>query len=402
MGISQYVDIVKAKLPSFDALPFSLPPALQQKLNMIDKRQLLLSCGIVFGFYILVFAYVYFTADITITNLEKKMASVSVQLTEKAPSPYGIGTHNTSKSDIDINEMAEANLIEGLSSYDSVFGRLPVIRSEDQLTSFRSYQTPFSLNGVGNKPVISFVLKDYGLSDKTSNMALDILPPEVSFILSPYADLPQEWINRARSIGHEVWMEIPIQQDDSNDTGLNTIFHHNSLIEKGKTMRVSLSRGLGYVGAALFMDKGVIETREHYVKLLEELYGRGLATLEMNPQAPAFMEAMAVSKAAPYIKATEEVKRASGVNPFTTVEGTAQKTRQAIALVPSYPVLIKDLALWIEKVGKVDYIIVPASAIYDLPLARAGALSDKAVAKDIPHSLDKNDLTDPEDPSYVH
>ncbi len=402
MGIAQYVEIIKAKLPSFEALSTSLPPALQEKIKIVDKRHLLLSCGGVLGFYVLVFMFVSLTADGTIASMEEKMATVSVELAEKAPAPYIASTqHRTSKPDIDVHEMAKANLIDGLSRYDSMFGRLPVIRLKDQLTSFRSYQAPFSLNGVGNRPVISFVLKDFGLSNKASNIALDILPPEISFLLSPYADLPQEWINRARAAGHEVWMEIPVQQNNQNDSGLNTLFHHDSLIEKGKTMRTSLARGLGYVGVAFFMDKGVNETKDQYAKLLEEIYGRGLAALEMNSQAPTFMEAMAVTKAAPYIKATGEIKRVSGINPFTTVEETAQKSGQAIALVPPYPVLIKDLALWIEKVGKIDYVIAPASAIYDLPLARAGALSEP-IKKQIsvgntPHSLDKNDLAEPED-----
>ena len=404
MGIAQYANTIKAKLPFLEALPttVSLPPALKEKLGLIDKRQLLLSCGGVLCFYIIVFGYVYFTADSTIAKLEKKMATISIKLTENdVPSLLGIGVHNAPKPDIDVQEMAKSNLIKGLSRYDNISGRLPVIRPDDQLTSFRAYQTPFSLDGVGNKPVISFVLKDYGLSDKASNMALDILPPEVSFLLSPYADLPQEWINRARSAGHEVWIDIPVQQNGRNDNGLNTIYHHDSLVEKGKTMRISLGRGLGYVGVALFMDDSVIETREHYIKLLEELYGRGLAALETNPQAPSFMETIAVTKAAPYIKSTEVIEKISGINPFTAVEDTAQKTRQAIALVPPYPVLVKDLALWIEKVGKVDYVIAPASAIYDLPLARAGALS-KPIVNPKPHALDTADLAEPEVHSNGH
>jgi len=411
MGIAQYTDKIKALTPSFKALPVkvTLPPVLLEKFSLIDKRQLLIACSGVLGFYALVFTYVYFTAEKTIAKMEEKMATVSVELTEKAIISHSrLGSHNASKPDLKPNEMANANLIEGLLHYDSMFGRLPIIRSGDRLTSFRAYQTPFSLEGIGNKPVISFVLKDFGLSDKASNMALDILPPEVSFLLSPYADLPQEWINRARAAGHEVWMELPIQQDKRSDTGLNTIYHHDSLAEKGKAMRVSLARGLGYVGVGFFMDRGVKETKEHYIKLIEELYGRGLAALELNSHAPTFIEVMAITKAAPFIKTTGEIERASGVDPFLTIEKTAQESRQAIALVPPYPVMIKDLALWIEKVGKVDYVISPASAIYDLPLARSGVLLDttenkaQATTHKTPRDLGKNDRIEPEERSHGH
>ncbi len=396
MGVAQLIEKIKAKLPSFGALPVLVPPALSERLSILDKRQLLISCSGVLFFYVIVFSYVYFSSANTIESMEKNMATISVELKEKAPSAYGIGAHKAANPDIGSHEMAKANLLEGLSKYDSMFGRLPVIRAGDQLTSFRAYQTPFSLDGIGNKPVISFVLKDYGLSAKASNTALDILPPEVSFLLSPYADLPQEWINRARAAGHEVWIEIPIQREGSTDSGLNTVFHHDSLSEKGKTMRTSLSRGLGYVGVGVFMDEGITETGEHYTKLLEELYGRGLAALEMNPEAPTFIEAMAVTKAAPYIKTTDNVKRVSGINPFSTVEENAHKTGQAVAVIPPYPVMIKDLALWIEKVGKIDYVIAPASAIYDLPLARAGALTNPVTS---PQALGNKDLEHPSEDS---
>ena len=206
MDVAQYTDKIKALTPSSEALK-PLAAMITEKLKTVDTRQLAIAVGGVLGFYLLVFTYVYFSADNTIGKMEKNMATVSVELIRKGPESYGIGAHNVPKTNIDSEEMSKANLIEALSRFDNTFGRLPVIRIGDHLTSFRAYQTPFSLHGVGNKPVISFVLKDYGLSDKISNMALDMLPPEVSFLLSPYADLPQEWINRARAAGHEVWIE---------------------------------------------------------------------------------------------------------------------------------------------------------------------------------------------------
>ncbi len=408
MDIAQYTDKLKAIMPSSMALPADITVLtfLQEKLKHVDVRHLLVACSGVLGFYMLVFVYVYFSAESTIAKMEKKMATVSVKMIKKSPSSYGIGAHSAPKADLDKHEMDKANLIEGLSHFDSMFGRLPIIRSSDHLTSFRAYQTPFSLQNIGDKPVISFVLKEYGLSDKASNMALDILPPEVSFLLSPYADLPQEWINRARADGHEVWIEIPIQKNTRDDAGLNTIYHHDSLIEKGKTMRVSLARGLGYTGVGVFMDESINETREHYIKLAEELYGRGLAVLEMNPEAPSFIETIAVTKGAPFIKTTGKIERVTGINPFISIKVEAEKHGQTIALVNSYPVMIKDLALWIEKVGKIDYVIAPTSAIYDLPLARSGALLNSVPAKDVTHDtldgLIDNDLTQPENHGHGH
>ncbi|MCK5374644.1 MAG: divergent polysaccharide deacetylase family protein, partial [Alphaproteobacteria bacterium] len=318
MDIAQYTDKLKALLSSV-ALPamlnnLSLPPAVKEKWDILDKRYLLIILSGILGFYLLIFVYVHFSADRTIAKMEQKMATIGVKLTEKELAPFyytndrgaSLYSYNNYKPDIDSQTMANANLIEGLSVYDETIGRLPMIRSADSLTSFRAYQASFSLNGIGKKPVLSFIMKDYGLSDKDSNMALDILPPEVSFLLSSYATLPQEWINRARERGHEVWIEIPIQHGDHNDTGLNTIYHHNALGEKGRLLRKSLARGLGYVGVGVFMDQTALDSDKHYKKLVSELYGRGIAIFALNPEAPSFVESMAITKAAPYIKATGE------------------------------------------------------------------------------------------------
>ena len=387
MDIARYTDKLKALLPSSVALPampdnLSLPPIVKEKWDLVDKLHLLIVLGGVLGFYLLIFVYVHFSADRTIAKIEQRMATISVELTkaEHVASPHtnvrptnahNYGT-NTNKSDTYSQAMASANLIKGLSSYNESVGRLPVIRSSDNLTSFRAYQTPFSLNGIGKQQVMSFIIKDYGLSDKDSNMALDILPPEISFLLSPYAALPQEWINRARARGHEVWMEIPIQHGQHNDTGLNTIYHHTSLSEKGHLLHKSLARGLGYVGVGLFMDQTAFDSDTHYRELVSELYGRGLAVFAINPKAPSFVETMAITKAAPYMKATGDLVYVPGKECFAPIEEIAHSLGQAVTVVPSYPVLIKKLALWLEKVGKIDYVIAPVSAIYDVPLARSG------------------------------
>lgn len=396
MDIGSYIEKLKTLCPSSVAMPagvssvlakISLPPIIQEKWEILDKRFLLLSSLCITGIYLSLFIYTSLNAQSSIKELESKMAMVSVEIVEKEIKPPILASDSTPASaskrhlgqpapqpDIAEHEMSKANLLEGLSLYDQDVGRLPIIRVNDHLTSFRAYQKQVSLRDIGEKPAISFMLKDYGLSDKNSNIALDILPPNVSFLLSPYALLPQEWINRARAAGHEVWLELHVQHGEHNDGGLNMIYHHDSLHEKGNIMRLSLAQALGYVGVAFFMDKEARNIQEHYKKLIEELYGRGLGIFEMNPLAPSFIEAMSITKAAPYIKASGEITPLFKKDIFAPIENIAQKRGEAIMLVPPYPDFMKDLTLWIEKIGRIDYAFLPVSAIYDVPLARAGAL----------------------------
>ena len=152
----------------------------------------------------------------------------------------------------------------------------------------------------------------------------------------------------------------------------------------------------------IFTDQSLLEINDHYKKLTLEIYGRGLAIFEANPNAPDLVEILAVTKAAPYIKADSELLRMKGKKSFDAIEALVKKEKQAIAIVPPYSTIIKDLALWIEKVGKIDYVIAPVSAIYDLPLARSGAIvaqkkpkTAKPHIKKSPSPLNDNDHAEP-------
>ncbi len=333
---------------------------LTSLLSKADKRALLKGLSVVAGFYIIIFSFVYIKSDTTLKAIEDTMPSEIIEVSKGDIFNHGKINHVYDKN---------INLVAGLSRFEDT-GNIPIIRKSDQLTSFRAYQTPFNFNDIKNKNLLSFMVADFGLSEKMSNMALDILPPQVSFLLSPYADLPMEWIKRAREKGHEIWIDLPIQNKKNIDQGINTIFHHQNLSEKTKMMHKTLASALGYVGVAMYMDKSSESVTNHYKQLTNELYGRGIGIFEKNPNAPKYIEAIAIAKGAPYIKVDLQIYQMHGKNSFQEVEAITQNKGYAVALIPSYPKAIKNLAVWIEKVGKIDYAIAPISAIYDLPLER--------------------------------
>jgi len=327
-----------------------------------DRETLLKGLVGVFLLYLVIFLFVYMNMEGTVKALEKDMAVATTEITIP---------RNTSErfSHANDDHHAEVNLTEGLSKYEDV-GRLPVIRSKDQLTSFRAYQSPFTFDAPEKRTVLSFMVKDYGLSEKSSNLALEQLPSEVSFLLSPYARQPMDWIVKAREKGHEVWLDIPVQSEPTPSSGLLTIFHHQNLQEKAELMRESLARALGYVGVGMYLDGTIKATEGDYRKLSDELYGRGLGIFEKNPNAPKTIAANAITRGAPFIQSDLDIMKMKGENSLEQLENIALSKGHAIATVPIYPNVVKNLSLWIEGVGKVDYLIAPVSAIYDLPLAR--------------------------------
>ncbi len=337
--------------------------SLTSLLMQADRKALLQALSVVVGIYCFIFLYVYLFSSSTISKLEDRMAKESVELTQGEAFGH---------SKMNAQYYADANLVEGLSKLEDV-GRIPIIRPHDQFTSFRAYQIPFEFQGYDQRTFISFMLKDFGLSKNNSEMALEILPPEVSFLLSPYAQQPMEWVKRARSKGHEVWLDIPVQSDTYPGSGLNTIFHHQNLSEKSELLHGSLTSALGYVGVGMYLDDSIRPVEDHYKKISDELYGRGLGVFEKNPKAPQVIESIAVARGAPFIKADIEVFQMKGQNSFVTLEAIARKKKHAVATIPAYPTVMKHLAMWIDKVGRADYAVAPVSAIYDLPIERNSA-----------------------------
>ncbi len=361
-------------------------------LKRIDKIYALQGLSVAMGIYLLIFGFVYLTSENTI----KKITDKTPSYTAKLEYTESLNAKEKSKSK-NKDESLSGLIIKGLYE-KTAQGLLPVIRKTDSLTSFRAYQHPYDLKNFPQKPIITLVLNDYGLSKKQSETALDILPPEVSFILNPNADRPNEWIKKAQNKGHEVWLNLPIQNEIMMDQGPNTIFHHISLPEKIAALFRIMTTTQGYTGLAAFTDTQTLTEEEHYKKLLDEVYKRGLGFLETNPNAPALLHGKAITMGAPYIKTdTAILNMAGNKHSFEALEAMANKNGHVTAIIPPYPQTIKKLAVWLEKVGKIDYAIAPTSVIYDIPYYKPDMSTEAP-----PKTLKESDHAEPEHHENKH
>ncbi len=355
--------------------------AIINKVKTIDIKSLVTSLTLVAAIYMAMFYYIKSNDSASIMKIESMLDTKTVAVTAGNISDYSAPTPNS--HDMSIEEMH--------SFYENdTLGLLPIIRPSDNKGSFEAFRVNLPL-GDTTKPLISFVIIDYGLSKEQSKLALDLLPSGVTFSLSPYSSLPNEWVKMAKNKGHEVWLDLPIQKDSGIDTGENTIFHHAPLVKKEKAMRLSLAKAQGYAGVTSFTDSSINKSKGHYFKLVNEIYSRGLAFLEFNPKADGAIKQRSLYMNKPYINADTKIIMTRGKFAFNELEELAKKRGYAIAVIPNYPETIKNLAVWIMKVGQIDYSIVPASAVYD-----AQAKAHHAEGKDtLP--LKANDHVEPEE-----
>lgn len=334
--------------------------------NSFDLKSFGVGIFAVVIFYALMFLYVQVSGTQTVSTLESQLAShvaviqkndISAASATNAPALHGEEAVKKFKP-----------VLEGLSE-KAVDGVLPIIR-DDGMSSFIAYQNGFSFKEKVKKPVIAFIVEDYGLSRENSETALELLHKNISFLLSPFSTLPQEWSSLARESGHEVWMQVFLENSKLplSDSGSATMMTRESYPHNQEKFHWTLSRAGGYVGIAATTDDVFLQSEDQLKKIIEEGYRRGLGYLELNPDAPPFIPAIALQYGAPYIKADLRIIRATGKDSFEELEKIARQKGYAVAIVPSYIENLKRLAVWTMKVAQSDYTLVPVSAIYDLPL----------------------------------
>lgn len=360
-------------------------------LNRIKKSCDLKSFGIgllaVVIFYALAYLYVQVSATQTIQSLESQLSSqiAVIQKIEKTESAQHGDTLSSST-----HHKKQAPAIEGLTEH-ATDGVLPVIR-DDGMSSFVAYQNGFAFKDKITKPVIAFIIEDYGLSKENSEIALELLHKNISFLLSPFSSLPEEWNALAREKGHEVWMQAFFENSSIplSDSGSATMMTRESYPQTQGKFHWTLSRADGYVGVAAASDEVFLQSKDQFKQIIEEGYARGLGYLELNPDAPPFVSMLALQNSAPYIKVDLRIIRATGKDSFEELEKIANDKGYAVALVPSYTENLKRLAVWTMKVAQSDYILVPVSAMYDLPLymeENQGVSSTlSGTDKDMPHN----------------
>jgi len=246
-------------------------------------------------------------------------------------------------------------------------GLYPAIR-DDGITSFEIYKRPFVLTG---KPLIALVAYDYGLSSSLSNDLVKTLPSEVSVILSPYVQEIDVWREKARSNGHEVWLNIPFETANfpHNDPGPLGILSTYSLKRARDLLKIILTRTTGYAGITAYYDEGFSSNaRSSYKSIVNEaLNDTGLGYLDMNINAAPEGKEAAANHNAPYLQVN--IKTEGGIlnsKLLNIAAVQARKTGYAIVPVALTPVNIKLLREWTDGLVLSGLSLAPLSAIYNV------------------------------------
>lgn len=247
-------------------------------------------------------------------------------------------------------------------------GPLPIVRDGDRLRPFDAYRRPFRPTASSTAPIISIVINDIGLSDALSTSAIDTLPADISFGITPYATDPNEWITRARAAGHEAWITLPVETADYplSDPGPQTLLI--GAIEKQNINKLHwvLSRGTGYVGVLTGRNPAFIKSLNDMRPVLSDVYRRGLGFVDGDTSAGDVPRTMAVGLNAPYSNANawiDNTQTPEAINEaLANLERIAANHGSAIGFADASPLTVKAIAEWAKTLQGKGLVLAPLSA----------------------------------------
>ncbi len=257
-------------------------------------------------------------------------------------------------------------------------GFLPKAGKGDDV-SWKVYARPFNdkkkVNeeekgeGKSENKKVAIVVMGLGLSRASSMAAIKKLPPEVSLALDPYATNLSDWLVRARIVGHEVLLTLPMESEkfpvqDAGPIALKTSLSKEDNI---KRLEVILSQVTGYFGVATVLGSRFGDSKTLMTEVLNNLKDRGLMLLTTGSQnsllAPKIARNIELPLVVGDVTLDAEPSPAGVQAQLRRLEKILKSKKVAVAIAQPYPTTIRRLIAWTKTLEGKNITLVPVSAL---------------------------------------
>ena len=248
--------------------------------------------------------------------------------------------------------------IAGLSVPGPGGGLLPVI-APDGRNAAQAYARPFTADG---RPRVALVIGGLGLNPQTTRAAIETLPPEITLSFAPYAEGLQGWIDLARSHGHEVLLEAPMEPVDypANDPGPYTLITANRPEDTVRKLEWLMSRATGYFGLTNYLGSRFVTNDVAMNTFTLALKSRGLAFID---DGQASLRGGPIPRASADRIIDDELAAGSIDGQLKMLEAGAAGRGQALGSGFAYPVTINQVRTWTAGLSGRGLQLAPASSM---------------------------------------
>jgi hypothetical protein len=237
-------------------------------------------------------------------------------------------------------------------------GLLPIIAPDGRMP-WKAYARPFADNG---RPKVALVIGGLGLNAKATRDAIERLPPEITLSFVPYADGLQGWIDLARSNGHEVLLEIPMEPLDfpDNDPGPYTLMANDPPSQTVTRLEWLMARATGYFGVTNYLGGRFVSSDKGMNAFAQSLRQRGLAFID---DGSAAKRGMNIPRASAGRIVDDQLDSDAIDRELLNLEAQALQNGAALGSGFAYPLTIAQVQKWAASVGQRGYALAPASAV---------------------------------------
>ncbi len=237
-----------------------------------------------------------------------------------------------------------------------------------------------------NRPQISIVIDDMGVvKSKTENIINISAPLTLSFL--PYADDLVEVTRRARQLGHELMIHLPMEPKGDMDPGPHAMITGSSKQNMMDDLLFNLSQFEGYVGLNNHMGSAFTEDSDGLNLILNEVQKRGLLVLDSRTSRGSLLAKISSEKNIPNMTRDIFLDNEQNVTyilrQLEKLTVMAQRRGSAVAIGHPYKETIEALSLWLPSLESKGISIVPLSHLIKkkyskILLAKTGGTSSSS------------------------
>ncbi|WP_338721287.1 divergent polysaccharide deacetylase family protein [Devosia sp. XK-2] len=253
-------------------------------------------------------------------------------------------------------------------SEETAHGAIPRM-SGTGLTPFLAYRRDAGAALTAGHPMIAIVVTGLGINEQGSLDAIDQLPDEVSLAFAPYGRSLVNTVAAARTAGHEVMLEVPLEPFDypQNDPGPHTMLTGETPRDNLEKLFWLMARFGGYFGVINNMGARFTASATDMGPIMEELGARGLGYLDDGSSNRSVAAQLAGANKVPFARAGAVIDanpaRASILSALASLEAEAMESGGAIGIVSALPISVQAVSEWARELDAKGIALVPVSAL---------------------------------------
>ncbi len=215
---------------------------------------------------------------------------------------------------------------------------------------------------------IALVVGGLGIGTSSTTEALTKLPGVVTLAFAPYGSELEKQVARARSDGHEVLLQIPMEPFDypDNDPGPQTLLTALAPEQNVDRMHWLMSRFQGYVGLANYMGARFTAAEASFSPVLREAAKRGLIYLDDGSSPRSVAAQIAGANNLPFARGNvviDQVPTPTEIDrALAKLESIARESGTAVGVASALPVSIDRLTRWMKSAENRGFVLVPITA----------------------------------------